>query len=101
MENKPTVHSGFSREIPSMNNYFRHMAANFRATPHASRRVILLMRVMLALVMVATLIPRPSAALAQTPSTTYDASDFELAVAPGFGDRNNSFPWAMQWWNGY
>lgn len=38
------------------------------------------------------------------PATTGDgaslrASDFTLSGEQGFGDRHNSWPWAMQWWN--
>ena len=28
------------------------------------------------------------------------ARDFTQAAMQGFGDRHNSWPWAMQWWNG-
>jgi hypothetical protein len=28
------------------------------------------------------------------------ARDFTQAAIQGFGDRHNSWPWAMQWWNG-
>lgn len=27
--------------------------------------------------------------------------DFDLAAPQGFGDRQNSWTWSMQWWNGY
>lgn len=38
------------------------------------------------------------ASSAQAPFT---ADDFELAAPQGFGDRQNSWAWSMQWWNGY
>ncbi|MEZ4767678.1 MAG: hypothetical protein R2844_04555 [Caldilineales bacterium] len=30
-----------------------------------------------------------------------DADDFVSMAPQGFGDRQNSWPWSMQWWNGY
>jgi hypothetical protein len=82
-----------------MNRYFRHIRHKIytlKANHDSYIRVI-----MLALVMVGMVMPLPHTALAQAPSTLLTEDDFEMAVAPGFGDRSNSFPWSMQWWKGY
>ena len=34
-------------------------------------------------------------------SPPLDAANFTLAAPQGFGDRNNSWAWSMQWWNGH
>ena len=30
-----------------------------------------------------------------------EEDDFVSMAPQGFGDRQNSWPWSMQWWNGY
>ena len=37
---------------------------------------------------------------AQRPAPSLGARDFTQAAIQGFGDRHNSWPWSMQWWNG-
>ncbi len=40
------------------------------------------------------------AADAQAPQAPPAAQDFTMAAPQGFGDRNNTRPWSMQWWKG-
>src|SRR5262245_28615969 len=37
----------------------------------------------------------------QAPAPPLGAGDFSQAAIQGFGDRQNSWAWSMQWWNGH
>ncbi|RIK56655.1 MAG: hypothetical protein DCC57_02975 [Chloroflexi bacterium] len=39
--------------------------------------------------------------MADSPPVGASVAGFTQIIVPGFGDRNNSWAWAMQWWNGY
>ena len=62
-----------------------------------SRRVMTLW-LTLALIAAALSLVTPSQALEGIPPT---ADEFTPAAPQGFGDRQNSWAWAMQWWRGH
>ncbi len=54
--------------------------------------------VLAVLIGVSALMAMSNPAQADPPLT---AEDFSLAASQGFGDRQNSWAWSMQWWNGH